>query len=383
VSLAKNEIPVIVTDLQNRKAFDLFQILCRKQGYRPIATADVSLPVAWILSLIYLRPVMRLRKAFFEQDLEKILKNIREKTVIFFPTEESMIEAYYENEFHRQKLVALIPPRESFEMVRNKKRFVSYCERYGFPVPKMYDPKTLLSLEELPSALIVKPVYGSGAAGIHFITDKTELKELLKSIDVDNYLFQELLENPASVEGGFFIFREGECLGYYGHRRIRTYPPEGGVTVFSKCEENEKLRKMGEELLKSLHWSGLAMVEFLYDIRSKEYKIIEVNPRVWGSIMLSECCGIPFIENYLRLSVGKEILMPQRTQKHYLRWVFPWDFLLYLKGKCTSKTFWNFDRNDTCYINISYATLWSSVTFLFFNIVNPSKIAKLMKKVFR
>jgi len=106
------------------------------------------------------------------------------------------------------------------------------------------------------------------------------------------------------VPGVFYLFENGKMVSYYGHKRIRTYTIEGGVTVYSKISFNEQIKKMGENLLSKLNWSGLAMVEFLFDKRVNDYKIIEVNPRLWGSIFLSEFANTKFIRNYINLSIA-------------------------------------------------------------------------------
>ena len=86
----------------------------------------------------------------------------------------------------------------------------------------------------------------------------------------EEYLLQEMLQNPLNVEGAFFLFNNGEPVSYYGHKRLRTYPVKAGVTVYSKISYNNVIEKAGINLLKKLNWHGLAMVEFLFDPKSGE-----------------------------------------------------------------------------------------------------------------
>ena len=44
---------------------------------------------------------------------------------------------------------------------------------------------------------------------------------------------------------------------------------------------------ISEKLLDSLNWNGPAMVEFKLDQNLNEYKLIEINPKLWGSLDLT------------------------------------------------------------------------------------------------
>ena len=131
-----------------------------------------------------------------------------------------------------------------------------------------------------------------------------------------------------------------------------------------------------------MNWSGLAMIEFLYDRKTDSFKIIEVNPRVWGSIMLSEFCESNMIENYIRLSVGCNLIESTAKQGKFIRWLFPWDVLLFLKRKGKISNFWEFNLKNTCYINFSYAPWCRGFLFLIFNIISFDNIKKFFKKTF-
>ncbi|MFH7451084.1 hypothetical protein RA279_29930, partial [Pseudomonas syringae pv. tagetis] len=62
---------------------------------------------------------------------------------------------------------------------------------------------------------------------------------------------------------------------------------------------DEKMIDQAYRLLASFGFVGMAMVEF------KGGKILEVNPRVWGSFRMTACCGAPFVANYARAAQGE------------------------------------------------------------------------------
>ncbi len=373
---------LLVTDLSTRKAFDLANIM-RSHNIDLIFCDALNVADDFMLRSAYKGQIELLRKdENFNKDLSLILEKYSDKKIVYIPIEEDttilvydfLAQNRYKNFYHN------LPPEKSFQTVRDKGVFATFCEQNDIPVPKIYDFDTLLQMDVLPSPLILKPRSGSGSIGIRFIDTKEEL-EACKALPMEKYLIQERLENPKDIEGGFFLFDKGQPVSYYGHKRIRTYPSTGGVSVYSKCELNPELQVLGEEVLKKLQWSGLAMVEFLYDTKSNSYKIIEINPRLWGSLMLSEFCGSRMLENYCRSALNQTLYPVDIQENRYLRWLFPWDILAYIQTKGGIKHFWMLDRAHTCYVNFSYGSFRRSVFFTFYNIVNPRKLRKLYQKV--
>ena len=163
----------------------------------------------------------------------------------------------------------------------------------------------------------------------------------------------------------------------YSHQRIRTSPPTGGVTVLSKLHINLPLIAEGKKILDKAGWNGLVMLEFLLDERIGKYKVIEANPRVWGSIMLPEFSGRNLLSNYVRLCMDQNPLFNYRTEETYIRWFFPVDVLNYIKKLGCIKGFWNF--KNTCFINWSYASRGSAILFNLSNLFNIKNIKRFFR----
>ena len=94
------------------------------------------------------------------------------------------------------------------------------------------------------------------------------------------------------------------------------------------------------------------MIEFLKEPSSNEYKIIEINPRIWGSILLTEFNNSNFIKSYLELSLGNQVKNKIVSDNKYIRWVFPYDVLYFIKNLQNPIDFFKPNR-DTCYINFT------------------------------
>ena len=138
----------------------------------------------------------------------------------------------------------------------------------------------------------------------------------------------------------------------------------------SIANKNSEIKKIGINLISKLKFSGLIMIEFIKDSDNK-YKIIEINPRLWGSILLSEKCNSNFIMNYIRLAFNKNLNNSKIGIDMKIRWLFPYEIFYFLTSMSNPIKFFKFDKN-TCYINFSYSN--KILSFFFIILCYPKKI---------
>ena len=371
---------ILLTDIYFRKSFDIINIL--KRHYHPscfIYTAmDVTLYSRLKANLIYgAKTVQRLRKNDnFKQDLLKISTLFEDEEIVFIPIEESTTLIFMEflsDTIRSHNFKFLLPNSETFLLSRNKEELNIFCEESQIPSPK-YISRETFNLRTFRFPIIIKPKHGSGAKGIIYVEDEEGLKS--QSIDFDNFFVQERLPNSKEVEAGFYLCDKGEIISSYSHKRIRTYPETGGVTVFSKSSSSPDIKQSGETIIQKLNWSGLLMIEFIFDKRDNRYKLIEINPRLWGSIMLSEFCGAEFLKKYVDISMDNVFKKSKIRNDIFIRWIFPYDIIYWFKHLSNPFNFFKKNSN-TCYINFTYSNFLKSLIFVSLTYFSFSKITKL------
>ncbi|SFB92909.1 Predicted ATP-dependent carboligase, ATP-grasp superfamily [Halobiforma haloterrestris] len=117
-------------------------------------------------------------------------------------------------------------------------------------------------------------------------------------------LLQEYV--PTTEEYGFFaLYDHGEPVATFQHRQLRGYSYAGGASSFRESVRIPALEEAGRDLLDHLEWHGLAMVEFLRDDETGEFKLMEINPRFWSSLPFSVQAGADFPYYYWQLANGK------------------------------------------------------------------------------
>jgi len=378
---------ILITDILLRKSYDVYNLIkvCYKD-WTPVLLLDSPSPwVRFKSRLVYGAPIYALRKSSyddFEHDLLEFMNRNRASPVVYLPMEENTTLLFYRfiSRHNISNLHFNLPPLQSFRISRDKQRLSEFCRQEDIPAPREFSARQLEELQKNFRPVVIKPKKGSGAGGIRYVEKKKELK-LFESIDLENSVVQEKIGEMNEIEGGFFLYSRGTLLSFYSHRRIRTYPLKGGVSVYSQIALNPKLKEIGAALLEKLDWSGLAMVEMMMDKKTGIHKVIEVNPRLWGSILLSEFSGIDFVGKYVNSCLGRPVRSTRSVRTDvFIRWFFPFDLFNYLVSFPRIKKFWRMDPDNTCYINWTYAPKGRRLIYMFF--LNFNFLLELAKKLF-
>jgi len=242
-------------------------------------------------------------------------------------------------------LFAKVPPlpiasRDKLRAARDKGGIIRMAEALGIPVPKTWHIDELSQLEEvrhcLPYPVVIKPNIGSGAVGISYPHNSDEL--------VDHYLavhrrfpfplIQERIPQEGPGYGASFLFDEKSCIrAAFVHKRLREYPVTGGASTARISVRHDEIRDMAESLLKALNWFGIAMVEFKVDPRDNTPKLMEINPRFWGSLALAVHSGVNFPFLLYRMARG-ERFKPVESYRLGVtcRWLLPGDMLHFIRN---------------------------------------------------
>ncbi len=377
---------ILISDAETRKAFDVASMVISYFPEIPIIAGDIenSRSNKRHLKKLFRCDVETLRvtkEEDFIDDLKDISEKYSEDRIIFLPMEEKTVASFYAflNKTGAKNFLFLLPEEHVYNTLRNKAELNQYCAKNGLSAPEFFSISQLDSLSVDKFPILLKPCVGSGSEGQYRLYKPENYTEEIKTV-VSNkpYLAQELIGNGHDVKGAFYLYDKNGFIDAYTHERIRTSPPTGGVTVLSKLSHDRLIIDEGKKILDKIGWQGLVMLEFLYDEKTDKYKVIEANPRAWGSIMLSEFGGSHLLTNYVRCCIGEPLLSEHKDVDCYIRWFFPVDVLNYLKSLGGIKNFWNFQ--DTCFINWSYARKLSAVRFNLHNLFQLKNLKRFLRK---
>lgn len=245
---------------------------------------------------------------------------------------------------HRSELLDMtgvpVPGYETFTQAWNKGKTMHLAEKAGVPYPETAFPKSTNEATELAREvgfpLVIKPRVTSGSRGLRYVQSPAEFEQAYRQVskEYDNPLIQERIPQSGRGLGTAFLYDDDHELKLeFAYRRLREYPPSGGPSTLRESVDGEKQRNFGRRLLEEAEWRGVAMVEFKRDPRDGTPKLMEINPRFWGSLHLPLYAGIDFPWWTLQYALGNEfdsVLDYERGVQ--CRYLLPGD-LLYLLSK--------------------------------------------------
>lgn len=197
---------------------------------------------------------------------------------------------------HIQKKMPM-PALESYLIACDKVKTVKYAQELGISTPKTIFPDDDVKqlIRELRLPIVMKLSRGSGTVR-YFWDAERALTNYCRAIEVNKSCDYPILQEFIPGEGyGFFgLFSRGRLRAKFMHRRVREFPVSGGPSTAAESVYEPRVEKLGEKILSSLQWHGVAMVEFKKDSRDGEFRLLEINPKFWGSLDLAIASGVNF-----------------------------------------------------------------------------------------
>ena len=195
----------------------------------------------------------------------------------------------------------LLPAVESLEVANDTGALLARAAAAGVPVPADRSPAPDEPLDRWADRLrlpVVVKLRAGEQLGLparrRYRICTTPLQALEAYREMDTLQPRPLVQ--AYVSGGGFgveavYDRQGRPAVWFCHHRLREYPPSGGPSCLAESFLDPELRDVGLRLLDALDWRGVAMVEFKQDADGS-YRLMEINPRLWGSLPLAVAAGV-------------------------------------------------------------------------------------------
>jgi predicted ATP-grasp superfamily ATP-dependent carboligase len=269
----------------------------------------------------------------YKNEIIEILKN--NEIDVLMPVSNISFNCFshYSNDFlNFTRLV--VPPFDSMRVAQNKSRTFKFAKDNNINIPITYFPQNEHDIRKLANSIsypcvLKKTNFSEG--GVKYCHNYQQLIENFLVVSSNKQkgeslpIIQELIIGPGF--GFYAIFNQGKCVSYFMHERVHEYPITGGASTLAKSVFDENLLKAGLQILELLNWHGVAMVEFKKDLKDGIFKLIEINPKFWGSLELSTKAGINFPYLMYQQSLGIEIQKSEYIKDYYFRWTLPNDFI--------------------------------------------------------
>lgn len=212
---------------------------------------------------------------------------------------------------HREELGAhyrlVIPPERSCEVALDKALHGIVSLECGIPAPRMVEHPESLSNSELSAAgglgfpVVVKPCrcddfQRAFGRKLDVVNSPDELRRTLdacaqKALSV---ILQELIP-PGAPAGAYsaYFSRSGKLIGGYASRRLALLPPHYGVSFYEVAQDIPQIVDSSRRFLDAIGYAGApANIDFVFDPRDSQWKLLDLNARSWRQIALAPLVGL-------------------------------------------------------------------------------------------
>lgn len=320
------------------------------------------------------------------------LNQILEKNAIdvLIPMDDRMASYIAENQekiFSSTKI--LIPKWEVFKIARDKALTLSKALDCDIPIPTWHKPEEVLESDDSIFPLIIKPRISSASMGMVVCNNNKDFQSLYQRIH--SKYPNPIIQSKIASGGGHFqanivLDKNSNLVCSSVKNKIREYPLTGGPSTFFRTVDFPLIEEMGIKLLQKIQWVGPAEVEFMIDPTNNQPVLMEINPRMSATIVLSIFAGVDFPYHIVSSAIGKPTSYAQKNKNfnYYCQWLIPGDLLnfitnkdrfnqefSYFFGKPKPHLQMNFDKKD---LKPYFVNLWIIISAL----VNPKKIIRFI-----
>lgn len=277
------------------------------------------------------------------------------KSWVLLPSNDHAVRSIAKHKSELCQYFKIITPNlDVINNIYDKSRLLAIAEQCNIPIPMT---RYFKSINKKTSSDLNFPVITKGKYGLSFYktfhkkaflaNNENELKGQLELIsenyNIEDTFTQELIPfegcNRTISFTAFCV--KGDIKTYWMGVKLREHPLRFGTATFAKSINIPECYHLSTLLLKALNYTGVCEVEYLFDPRTNQYKLIEINARTWLWVGLARACGIDFAKIIYDYVNHKDIKYPKSydTNKY---WINPITDTVYaivgiLKGKIQLK----------------------------------------------
>ena len=238
-----------------------------------------------------------------------------ERYEVVLPVEQDMFYLFSKHRDELERLTKIpVAKFSAFQAAYDKALTFKAADGLGIPAPTTYFVESRAEVEEvarrIPFPVVIKPRMGSGSRAVGYAANTTELLRLWQEVHraQPRPLIQERIPSGGETIGVSVLFNSrSELRACFVHRRIREFPLSGGPSTLRESVSRPEIAEVAVRFLRELGWSGVAMVEFKVDPRDGVAKLIEVNPKFWGSLNLAIASGVDFPALLYRTAIDGDV----------------------------------------------------------------------------
>lgn len=295
----------------------------------------------------YLKKYIVFKNTYEPLELKNFLIHLAENEKlngwIVLPTEDSVVYTLskYKSEL-KQYYKIPTPEWDVIKYTYDKKLTYLLVERLGIPIPKTFYPKDIDDVvtisERVNFPCLLKPsvmhrFYNLTGKKLLKINTKNDLirsyKIMAQLIPPSEILIQEIIGGTSKNPISFGCFITKDILSWVMILKKRMIPIDFGVGTYNETITIPELKDLSLQILHEIGYSGLCEVEYIKDPRDQCYKFLEINPRSWLQITITNQTNkplIPLVYYYYQNKMEKvnTVLTDNVEEFLHIKWIHFW-----------------------------------------------------------
>jgi D-aspartate ligase len=187
------------------------------------------------------------------------------------------------------------------ERLSDKLELSRLCREHGIPTPKSLMPEGRDDLSrcvaELGLPLIIKsrdPLLMRERPEAISVARADDLAEVLEAYDrtedpnKPNLMLQEYIPGTTSQSWMFngYFDAGSECRAAFTGQKVRQFPRGTGATTLGVTHDNPRITETTATLMRRIGYRGLVDMNYRFDERDGQYKLLDVNARLGSTFRL-------------------------------------------------------------------------------------------------
>lgn len=225
---------------------------------------------------------------------------------VIYPTDDEAVHFLSRNRGLLTRSFRLMTPEwASIAFVYDKRETYKQARKLGILIPQTFFPRSIGDLNDsnIPLPAIVKPAvmrtfFKKTGKKVFAAYGRDELRKAYAAasevIPADEIIVQEMIPDVAANLFSFCpFFKNAKSVAGLTAQRLRQHPMDfGQASTYVEIVDIPLLKEISERFLGSIDYYGLAEVEFIRDPRDRQFKLLEINPRIWGWHSLAVGAGV-------------------------------------------------------------------------------------------
>ncbi len=253
----------------------------------------------------------------------------------------------------------VISEYSTLSALMDKGETVRLAQRTGVPVPNTWFPEDTsreMIRESVDYPVLVRPRRSSGSRGIRYVSCPSEFDKAFEFVSQEYGL--PLVQEYIDHSGGHYsigtIFDANSTpVATHVYEETKQYPVSGGPAIEAISISPPSWTETLLQLLEDVGWIGPAHMDVLFDPKSNEPKLLEVNPRLWMSIQVAISAGVdvPNIMASIANGIEPTPVHNYETDVKY-QWLLPNGILWVLNNEdrlSALQELLTFDSQPQCY----------------------------------